>query len=139
MNLKQPSPADQLETQVVSSLQHVLEKYQSIDCLADKMLSDTDSVKALDENMLLLKKQREEIEKMQIESSPLNQQYRESRQHASQTVHDLTNQIAGLIQGLLVKIGTLERNAKNSCEQLKPQIQNGVRALQMKKAYEKYN
>ena len=87
--------------------------------------------------MIRLKNEREEIEKLQLENLPVNQQYRASRPHASETVKQLTNQIAGLIQGLLLKIGNLERKSKSSCEQLMPQIHNGVRAIQMKNAYEK--
>ena len=138
MNRNHAMP-DELETRVVASLTQMLDKYHLIDRLADEMLASEKSVDSLDESMIQLKQERESIEKMQTESLPLNQQYRESRQHASEAVHQLTNQIAGLIQGLLVKIGTLEQQTKRSCEQLKPQIQTGVRAIQMKNAYQQYN
>jgi hypothetical protein len=138
MNKMQPTPGEQLESRVVASLTLILQKYESIDCLTDMMLTQEASIDALDENMIRLKSEREEIEKLQLENLPLNQQYRSSRPHASETVNQLTNRIAGLIQGLLLKIGNLERKTKSSCEQLMPQLHDGVRAIQMKNAYEKY-
>ena len=138
MNKMQPTPDDQLESRVVASLTLILQKYESIDSLTDMLLTPEASIDALDENMIRLKSEREEIEKLQLENLPLNQKYRCSRSHASETVNQLTNRIAGLIQGLLIKIGNLERKTQSSCEQLLPQLHNGVRAIQMKNAYGKY-
>lgn len=138
MNRLQSSSAEQLESRVVASLTLILEKYESIDRLTDMMLAQETTVDALDENMIQLKTEREEIEKLQLENLPLNQQYRSSRPHASETVTQLTNRIAGLIQGLLLKIGNLERKTQSSCEQLMPQLHDGVRAIQMKNAYKKH-
>ena len=138
MNQTQPLQNGELESRVVASLTLILQKYQAIDGLADQMLIAEAPISILDENMIRLKEGREEIEKLQLENSSLNQQYRASRPHASETVIRLTNQITGLIQGLLLKVGNLEKKSKNSCEQLMPQIHNGVCAIQMKNAYEKY-
>lgn len=138
MNKMQSSDSDQLESQVVASLSSILQKYQDMDRLTDSMLAAEEPISTLDENMIRLKNGREEIEQLQLKNSPLNQQYRTSRAHASENVKQLTTQIAGLIQGLLLKISNLERISKSSCEQLMPQIHDGVRAIQMKNAYEKY-
>ncbi len=128
-----------LEDQVLASLTTILDRYRRIDSLADKMLAEDKAVKVLDANMLKLKNERAEIEQLQLRSKGIREQYRQSRPHASEAVKAITTEIGSLVQGLLMKVSQLEKHARTSCENLVPQIQVGVKAIQMKSAYGKFS
>ncbi len=127
--------AGNLEDQVLESLTEILDRYRRIDSLTDRMLAEDKAVKVLDANMLKLKTERSEIEQLQLESKDIREQYRQSRPHASDAVKAITTEVGNLVQGLLMKISQLEKHARTSCESLVPQIQDGVKAIQMKNAY----
>ena len=128
----------ELETQVVQTLEQLLQKYQQIDQLADKMLVDNTPIEYMDEKMVLINQQRESAAKLMTHSQSLRDQYLNSNKQASPRVRQLTNMIGNLMQNLLMKISKLEKLAKESGAQLVPQIQQGVRAAQMKNAYARY-
>lgn len=128
----------ELESRVTATLESILEKYVRIDLLADDMLAAESLIGTFDEHMLELRNERDAIEQLQSENRLINERYRATRPHASANVKQLTEKIGSLMQGLLMKITKLERQAKGSCQQLLPQIHEGVRAIQMKNAYGKY-
>ena len=103
------------------------------------MLAGESLVGSYDEQMLELKTERDAIASLQADNFQINDRYRKTRQHASANVKQLTDQIGSLIQNLLMKMTKLERRAQDSCQQLLPQIHEGVRAVQMKNAYGKYS
>ena len=129
------SSAAELETTVRNYLETILQKYQRIDQLADRMLTSDAEITFFDEQMTQFKSERDAIMQLQQRHQSINEQYRATRPHASPAVISLTDTIGSLMQSLLMKISKLERHAKGSCEQLVPQIHEGVRALQMKSAY----
>lgn len=130
--------ADELEQHVLNALRSMLTKYQSMDELADQMLAADSAPDILDAATIQLKQQRESLERLENETRAAKEEYRASREHASPAVQSLTDELAKTMQGFLMKISALEKVAKSSCEALRPQIDNGVRAVQMKHAYGKH-
>lgn len=129
-------PTD-LESIVVNNLEFMLLRYRKIDALADQMLACQDRGNAIQEDLQTLQRERETIQKFELESRPINEAYRNSRENASDTVAKLTEQTATLVQSLISKIARLEQAAKDSYQRLFPQINQNLRGQQMKQAYGK--
>ena len=128
----------ELERQMQDYLQTILGKYQQMSEAANRLQGqDPESMTMATGDMLLMKEQREEIEKLNLASQSLQTEYRAARDHASAAVDQLRERVAAVMQSLMMKIGSLEKEAQNSYDKLKPKIHNGVRAVQMKNAYGK--
>jgi hypothetical protein len=128
----------ELERQMQDYLHTILDKYQQMSEAANRLQEKTpESMTMAAGDMLLMKERREEIEKLNLASQPLQTEYRATRDHASTAVDQLRERVAAVLQKLMMKIGSLEKDAQSSYDQLKPKIHNGVRAVQMKNAYGK--
>jgi len=127
--------SNQLETKVIHSLQQMLSKYESLDGLTQSMLTKQEQGKSIEIEIDQMHREREQLMSLEQDAKPINEAYRNSREHASETVLDLTGQTTNLIKNVIARIAKLEVAARASYQQLMPEIDRSVRGNQMKQAY----
>ncbi|HMP79606.1 MAG TPA: hypothetical protein PKD54_09155 [Pirellulaceae bacterium] len=130
---------DTLESQVLSSLIELRNKYRSMNCLTERMLSDELSAGIPDHLTAEMTSELKAIEQIERESLDVRERYRSSRDAASDSVRQATDELALLMQQLLMKISILEHQAAARRESLLPQLQAGAKAVLMQNAYGKHN
>jgi RNA processing factor Prp31 len=131
------SESCELESQVISNLEIMLARYQTIDELADRMLAKQEKGQAIQTDLQTLQLERESLITFEQQARPTTEAYRNTRSEASDSVKKLTAQTANLVQGLMVKIAKLEESARESYKRLFPEINQNLRSHQMKQAYGK--
>ncbi len=126
---------DRSEIAVLHSMGRLRAGYERIkkltDQLAQKNPSDSEFTDLLEEIRL----GRAEIESIQLQSKPDYDRYLQTRAHASPAVKKLTDELAQLIQGLVVQFTNMENEARDSQQKLLPIVNENLRAVQMKSAY----
>jgi len=127
--------SSQLETKVIKSLQQLLAKYESLDELTQLMLAKQEKGHSIETEIDRMHHQRQQLTRLETEAQPINEAYRNSREHASETVSELTRQTTTLIKQVIARIAKLEAAARASYQQLIPEIDRNVRGNQMKQAY----
>ncbi|MEQ1903446.1 MAG: hypothetical protein ABL888_04615 [Pirellulaceae bacterium] len=128
---------DDLERQILAILQLMMNKYRQMESLIDRLGEFESTPDKLDEINRLVKIELDSIAKLEKETSGIKKQYRNTRPHASEQVKQITQQLAGLIERVLMKISLFEQQIQRSRDLLAPQIHQGVRAVQMQDAYRK--
>jgi hypothetical protein len=129
---------EDLENQMLQSLEAMLTRYRKMDELADQILASEQAVARFDGPMLELKNEQVAIQQLAAESQAISERYQRVQQKQSSAIQALTAATQTTIQNLLMKITELERRAQDSCKKMVPQINASVRAVQMKNAYGKY-
>ena len=127
--------SSQLETKVIKSLQQLLAKYESLDSLTQSMLDKQEKGLSIETEIDRMHRERQQLTQLEQQAQPINEAYRNSREHASETVSELTTQTTEMIKNVIARIAELEAAAKASYQQLIPEIDRSVRGNQMKKAY----
>ena len=127
--------SSQLEMKVVNALQQLLAKYESLDELTRSMLAKQEKGHSIEIEIDRMHRQRQQLMRLEQEAQPINEAYRNSREHASETVSELTRQTTTLIKNVITRIAKLEAAARASYQQLIPEIDRNVRGNQMKQAY----
>jgi archaellum component FlaC len=115
----------------------MMNKYRQMESLVDRFGEFESAPEKLDEISRLVRTELDSIAKLEKETSGIKEQYRSTRPHASEQVKKTTQQLAGIIERVLMKISTFEQQLQRSRDLLLPQISEGVRAVQMKDAYRK--
>ena len=132
MNKTEPR---ELESKVVDTLQQMLAKYEILDELTQTMINKHGQGQSIEIELDQMHRQRELLTQLEQQAQPVNEAYRNSRKHASEAVQNLTRQTTTLIQNVITKIAKLEDAARESYQQLIPEIDRSVRGNQMKQAY----
>ncbi len=124
-----------------STLNEVLEKYQSFEQKINEMLVMQSNGQSIDEQLRTLMALRDEILVIQTESPSPAKAETEGKQKdgipfaGPNENLEIQNQTKLLIQNLLQKVGKLEASARESYQTLIPEIDQTVRSKQMKMAY----
>ena len=127
--------SQELESKVINLLKQMLSKYGVLDELTKAMLIKHEQGHSIDTELDRMQSEREQLASLEQEAQPLNAAYRSSRSHASEAVQSLTGQTTSLIQTVIDRIAKLEDAARESYQQLIPEIDRKVRGYQMKRAY----
>lgn len=124
-----------LEQQVQNVLAALLTRYQQLDQLADVMLDKQARQQDFRQELLQVEAVRSEIKTEEGQSTDLRNRYISSREHASPKVQELTRTASELLVVVMKKIEQLEAHTQEAFQKLVPQVNENVRANQMKQAY----
>ena len=126
-----------METQVLASLREIKQRYDALKkhTIALNEMAHTDP--GYQKQMDLVLSEREGIGILHVQSRQLHDHYIDTQEHASATVRQLTSEITDLIRDLVLTFNDLEKDIRASQEQLRPQVNEHLKALQMKSAYQR--
>ena len=124
-----------LETEVADSLRTLLERYRQLKVLTDKLVLGGYSPAEFQAQLNLIQSERKSIEALQQHSKLRYDEYIAINQHASEVVRELTSAVTDLIQNLIANFDQLEAETRKSQAKLQPQVNENLRAAQMKSAY----
>ena len=126
---------NELESQVQVVLQNLFQRYQQLDQLADVMLEKQAQQKEFAEELRRVEGVKAEIKAVEDQTAGIRDRYISSRKHASKDVQELTRKASELLIVVMKKIEQLEAHTQEAFQRLVPQVNESVRANQMKQAY----
>ena len=127
--------SNDLELQVQTALQMLHERYQQLDQLADVMLDKQAKQQEFGAELRQIEVVKSEIKEVEDQTAEIRNQYIGSRKHASTKVQELTRNASELLIEVMKKIEKLETLTQEAFQRLVPQVDENVRANQMKQAY----
>lgn len=126
---------NELEQQVQTVLKNLLGRYQQLDELADAMLGKQADQQEFGEELLKVDAVKVEIKQVEEQTAEIRNRYIASRKHSSEEVQELTRKAGELLIIVMKKIEQLETHTQEAFQRLVPQVNENVRANQMKQAY----
>jgi hypothetical protein len=128
----------EIKQDVRESMKIALEQYQLMNSLADQMLTGNLPPDQWQDTADMMKRVSLGLENLkQIDQTTVSN-HRDRCSQASSEMAQIKDQLALSMQALLMKVSRLEQQAVKSKQALLPQINAGVKVLQMKSAYGKY-
>lgn len=138
-NLREANMSDdRTEIAVLHSMGLLRAGYEHIKQLSDQLSQRNPSDREFTDLLQKIRQGRDEIESIQRQSKPDYDHYLQSRPHASPAVKKLTDELAQLIQGLVIQFTNMENEARTSQQKLLPIVNENLRAVQMKSAYSQH-
>ncbi len=129
------STETELETQVLQTLEKMKKDYHTLDQLTQTMINRHAAGKSLEAEIEQMNQQRTRMMEFEQQSQAINIAYRDSREHASSAVKQLTDETAVLIERVIEAIAKLESTARQSYERLTPEVHRSIKGNLMKQAY----
>ncbi len=126
---------DPLEAEVSDALCTLRQRYEQLKILTDQLVAGDQSPTEFQAQLDRIQSERQAIETLQNQSQTRYDQYIASREHASPEVRELTRSVTDLIQSLIANFSELESETRKSQARLQPQVNENLRAVQMKSAY----
>ncbi|HMO14448.1 MAG TPA: hypothetical protein PKD64_07090 [Pirellulaceae bacterium] len=127
-----------LEQRVLDSLTELYSSYRVMHTLIDEMMQHENDSHLLDSLTIKVKQQNDVILRLEQTTREIKEDYRARVPHASERIRQASADLAEYLKTIMMKVNQLEERARASRTELIPQIQQGVKAVQMKNAYEKY-
>ncbi len=125
-----------LEQQVFDFLNRIDGHYQAMqDSLASVARGDLSEAEVAT-YLANMTRDRECIADLQRRAKPLFDRYRETHEHASGRVVQLSQQAAARLQAMALQITQLEEQKKRQIRDLLPEANANLKGLQMKSAYQ---
>lgn len=127
--------SNKLELQVQNALQMLFERYTELDRLADVMLEKQAQQQEFSQELRQIEVVKSDIKAVEDQTAEIRDQYISSREHASPKVQELTRSASEVLVKVMKKIEKLETLTQEAFQRLVPQVDENVRANQMKQAY----
>lgn len=127
----------ELESSVVASLKHLRDGYQKLKVETDQLAGMENGSSEFQSQLASVLSERDVIESLHGQSRDLHARYRNEATHSSSEVRMLTEEIANLIQHLVLVFNQLESDTREARERLRPQVNTNLKAAQMKSAYQR--
>lgn len=130
------TPKDsELEQHVQGAIRSLHERYLQLDKIADVMVEKQARQLDFTGELRDVSQVKEDIRSIETQTAPLRKAYRDSREHSSETVSELTKVASQLLLNVMAKIENLEQQTQLAFQKLAPQVDENVRVNQMKQAY----
>jgi len=130
--------AQQLEQEVQQHLDHMLQMYSQVNEALNQMMQEPTEVTEFESRANQVRGKMDSIAAVEQQSRQIIERYRSSQASSSSLVQQKTEQLGGIMQAVLMKIGCLEKVAEESRKTLFPKLQSEVKVVQMKSAYHQY-
>jgi recombinational DNA repair ATPase RecF len=123
------------EAALVQHLQRMLQQYQQLNQLADRMLEKQRAGATLEDELQVLDSAKQNLAPLETELVALRADYLAGIRQPTDHIQRLTHETAACLKEVIEKIAILEQATKLAHQKLAPVINQSLRAAQMNQAY----